>query len=212
MGSDEAMRRRRLRSRIGRATLVVVVLFAVLSVFAFRWATRSASWPSELDQPRTSALFSDIEEPSVEDLARLGDLVTDIAVSDPVVIGLLGVSPWPEPVIEPVYWVHDGQQARRVLIGGSFRLTLDGSSYQGPWPQAGCKKGHARGTVRSANAVGLRDVVVTVDLTFERVTHLSIPPTRAPATPSVVPPEIDYAEDLPDAPWYTSTCPWVSFS
>ncbi len=189
------------------------LVFLVLAVIAFRWATRAATWPPELDHPRGEVLFSDAEQPTAEDLELLNELVTEIAVNDPVIIGLLDGQRWPEPEIGPAYWTQQGPESRSVLIGGSFRLELDEATYQGPWPSAGCTGGRYRGTVRSVDAVGLRDVVVVVDLTFQRVTNLSIPPQWKSATTEEASPQtvIHYDEDLAEAPWYTGTCPRFSF-
>ena len=184
----------------------------LLAVIAFRWATRAATWPPELDSPRSEVLFSNAEQPTAEDLELLNELITEIAVNDPVVVGLLGDQRWPEPEIAPMYWTQQGPKSRSVLIGGSFWLDLDEANYQGPWPSAGCKAGRYRGTVRSIDAVGLRDVVVIVDLTFERVTNLSIPPLGPPtAQEAPTSPVVHFNDDLADVPWYTGTCPWFSF-
>lgn len=156
-------------------------------------------------------LFSDAERPTADDLALLDEMVSGIAARDPVIVDLLGGQPWPEPEIAPVYWIHSGSDSRSALIGGSFRLDLDQVTYRGPWPSAGCRDGSYRGTVRSIDAVGLTDVVVVVDLTFERATSLSLPPPGPPTDQSTPKPVIHYGADLEDAPWYTGRCRRFTF-
>jgi hypothetical protein len=198
--------RRRIARRIG----LVALLLIGAAVFGSRWATQPASWPPELDRPR-SVEFSNADQLTAADGALLDDVITEIALADPVVIGLLGGEPWPNPTISPAYWVHDGPPARRALIGGSFRLSLDNASYRGPWPEAGCTGGRNRGKVRNVTAQGLREVYITVDLTFGRVTHVTIPPTFGTTSNETVRPSIEYGDELPDAPWYTGSCPRFSF-
>ncbi len=154
-------------------------------------------------------MFTNAESPSSDDLTLLADLITEIALTDPVVIDLLDGQPWPEPEISPIYWIDDGRTA---LIGGGFRLQLDQVDYQGPWPSARCRSGGYRGTVRSIDAVGLTDVFVAVDLTFERATSISIPPPSPPTDGEAPPPPtIRYGPDREDAPWYTGRCRRFNF-
>ena len=190
---------------------VVWVLWLMVAVVAIWWLWRSqtTTWPPELDPPRSETLFADSSDPTADDLMLLAALVAEIAQSDPVVIDLLGGRPWPEPEIGPVYWIGDGRVA---LTGGSFRLELDEVDYEGPWPVAGCRGGRYRGTVQSVDAVGLTEVFVVVDLTFERVTRLSIPPPAPPTDqPAPAPPVVRYGPDQEDAPWYTGRCRRFSF-
>jgi hypothetical protein len=154
-------------------------------------------------------LFTNAESPTADDEALLTTMVSEIAQGDPVIVDLLGGRPWPDPEVAPVYWIGDGRTA---LIGGSFRLELDDVDYRGPWPSAGCKDGRYRGSVHTIDAVGLTDLVVVIDLTFERVTSLSIPPPDPPtAQSSPVPPVIRYGPDREDAPWYTGRCQRFNF-
>lgn len=174
---------------------------ACLVVVATWWLWRSftSTWPAELDPPRSETLFANPDDPTPADLDLLAALVAEIATADPVVIDLLDGRPWPDPEISPTHWTADGRIA---LIGGSFRLRLDQVDYQGPWPSAGCRSGGYRGTVRSIDASGLTDILVVVDLTFERVTSISIPPSPVGSSPPVV----RFGPDLEDAPWYTGRC------
>ena len=182
----------------------VVGIIAVAMVAVLLWVQRDASWPKELDDPPTAVLFSNVEQPTPNDLDRLDELVTELASSDPIVIGLLDGQAWPDPDISPVFWTKSGVAGRSVLIGGSFDLELGGSDYQGPWPTAGCQRGNYRGSVRTVDAYGLERVAVIVDLTFERVTHLSIASGEPGST------SIAYQSDLEAAPWYTGRCPLFS--
>ena len=168
------------------------------------WRSFTTTWPPELDPPRTEALFVDPESPTVDDLVLLTALVADIAQTDPVIVDLLGGRSWPGPEVSPVYWIDDGRTA---LTGGSFRLRLDDVDYRGPWPSAGCRNGSYRGTVRSIEATGLTDVLVVVDLTFERVTSMSVPPPDPPSDPTrPAQPVIRFGPDREDSPWYTGRC------
>jgi hypothetical protein len=186
-----------------RQTAAGVVGLGVLAVVAgLIWLQRPASWPPELDDPVAESLFSSSEQPTADDLALLSELITDIALDDPVVVGMLADREWPEPDIRPVYWTAAGPDGSSVLIGGSFELDLDGADYTGPWPTAGCRRGSYRGTVRTVDADALEWVSLTVDLTFERVTHVVVPPGE-PGSAAIV-----YRDDYETAPWYTGRCPY----
>ena len=188
---------------------VITVLFAVL---AERWAFGDATWPPELDNPPTGLYVSNPLQPSELDLLALEQIVSEVAQQDPVVQGLLACRPWPDPEITPAYWVHEGADARTVLIGGGIELALGGVDYQGAWPQAGCSGGKYRGTVRNVDASGLDLVYLLVDLTYERVTVVSVGPTPVVEAGSSTPKALDivYLDDLPDEPWYTGSCPRFS--
>lgn len=190
----------------------MTVLFVLLAVAGYRWATQPATWPAELNPARSEELLTNAEQPTPDDMALLEKLITEIALSDPVITGLLGTQPWPAPEISPAFWVQDGPDARAVVIGGSFRLSLDDATYLGAWPSAGCRDGRYQGTVRSIDASGLRAVDVLVDLTFERVTNLTIGPSAPPpANSASTQPDVRFNQDLANAPWYTGTCPrWSS--
>lgn len=152
-------------------------------------------------------LFSNPEQLTAADLKVLDELITEIAKNDPVIVGLLGDLPWPAPEVRPAVWTQDGSDARSIVIGGSFRLSLDDATYVGAWPSAGCRNGRYRGTVRSIDATGLTQVDVLVDLTFERVTNLTTPPPARPADQETsTQPSLRFGDDLDIAPWYTGTC------
>jgi len=190
----------------------VNLVFVVLAVGGYRWATQPATWPTELNPARSEELLSNAEQPTADDMVLLEELITEIALSAPVITGLLGSQEWPAPEISPAFWVQDGSDARSVVIGGSFRLSLDDATYLGAWPSAGCRSGKYQGTVRSIDGRGLRTVDVLIDLTFERVTNLTIgPPALLPANSASTQPEVRFNPDLEKAPWYTGTCPRFSF-
>lgn len=187
-------------------------MIVVLAVAGYRWATQPASWPEELRPAPSEALLSNPEQPTAEDLELLEELITEIALDDPVINGLLGSQPWPAREVRPAYWVQDGSKARSLVIGGSFRLRLDDGTYVGAWPSAGCRNGEYEGTVRSVDASGLSEVDVLVDLAFERVTNLTSAPSSSGAIlESSARPDLRFTDDLPNAQWYTGTCPRFSF-
>jgi hypothetical protein len=68
-------------------------VFVVLAVAGYRWATQPATWPSELNPARSEELLSNAEQPTADDMALLENLITEIALSDPVITGLLGSQP-----------------------------------------------------------------------------------------------------------------------
>lgn len=185
------------------------ILIGVLSgAVVYRWAFAEASWPVELENPRTDTLFTSTTQPTESDLELLTELVTTIALADPIMLGLLDGRPLPEPAVRPLFWTETAENVRSVLIGGVFDLNVEGLEYEGPWPSTGCDGGKYSGQTNLVRASGLGTVSVTVDLVFERVTQLEAgPPIVGPDAPT---PSFETLRKLETAPWYTGSCPRVT--